>query len=85
MLASSASVATGMSSNEHQTCQDLGETIEEIANALQVVLLFASGLDRALCDTHWKEEAAGLLRAAERAASAASRLRGTVGAEHRLK
>ena len=64
--------------NDDPPHQDPREAIEDIANALQIVLLFAAGLDRALCDTHWKTEAAELRRAAERAADAASRLRRTV-------
>lgn len=68
--------------SEQQIHRDLNEAIEEMANALQAVLLLATGLDRALCDTHWREEAAGLLRAAERAAHAAASLRRTVAREH---
>ena len=62
----------------HSLAQELSEATAELADALQVVQLLATGLDRALCDTHWQPEAADLLRAAERAGKAAARLRRTL-------
>ncbi len=57
----------------------LKDATADLADALQAVLLYASGLDRALCDTHWRPEAAGLLQAAGRAADALARLRDALG------
>jgi hypothetical protein len=64
--------------------RELGEATAELADALQVVLLYAAGLDRALCDTHWRNEATSLRQAAERAADALARVRGALAQVHPL-
>lgn len=58
--------------------REVGAATAELADALQVVLLYAAGLERTLCDTHWRREAAELLGAATRAADALERLRGAL-------
>ncbi len=47
----------------------------DLEEALGIVVFFATGLERALCDTHWKLESEQLAHAGRRAASAASALR----------
>lgn len=64
-----------MTASFERTWQELTEATAELADALQVVHLLAAGFDRALFDTRWQAEAAGLLRAAERADDAMVRLR----------
>ncbi len=68
-----------MAELNHRAWRQVGDATADLADALQVVLLYAAGLDRALCDTHWQPEATGLLRAAERAADALARLRTALG------
>lgn len=68
-----------MAELDDRAWRELGDATAALADALQVVLLYAAGLDRALCDTHWQPEAAGLLRAAGQAADALARLRTALG------
>ncbi|MBI4475642.1 MAG: hypothetical protein HY654_00625 [Acidobacteria bacterium] len=47
----------------------------DLDEALGMVVFFAAGLERALCDTHWKLESEQLAHAARRATSAALALK----------
>ncbi|MBI3262463.1 MAG: hypothetical protein HYZ58_04845 [Acidobacteria bacterium] len=47
----------------------------DLEEALGIVMFFATGLERALCDTHWKLESEQLAHAARRSVSAASALK----------
>jgi hypothetical protein len=64
-----------MPAHDDSPGSDFREAIEELASALQVAVLLAAGLDRALCDSVWREDTAGLVGATRRAARAASELR----------
>ncbi len=62
-----------MASQNDRTTPD--RAFRDLEEALGIVEFFATGLERALCDTHWKLESEQLAHAARRSMAAAAALK----------